>query len=130
MAEPVIIIALHHHNSKNKTKMLLIRTFFLSILLINTLNINNKDKSIFISPVKIPLLLSANFGELRNNHYHSGLDIKTEGVTGKEIVQPSRWFYIQNRCCPWRIRKSIIYQTFIRLFNSLWSPRQVYSRGR
>ncbi len=26
-----------------------------------------------ISPLKIPLLMSANFGELRPNHFHSGL---------------------------------------------------------
>ena len=40
----------------------------------------------FISPLKIPLSLSANFGELRPDHYHSGIDIKTEGATGKEVV--------------------------------------------
>jgi hypothetical protein len=45
-----------------------------------------KDRYIFISPVKIPQLLSANFGELRIDHFHSGLDIKTQGVTGKEVV--------------------------------------------
>ncbi len=44
------------------------------------------DKSLFISPVRIPLALSANFGELRIDHFHSGLDIKTQGVTGKEVV--------------------------------------------
>ena len=45
-----------------------------------------KDRSIFISPVRIPLALSANFGELRTDHFHSGLDFKTQGVTGKEVV--------------------------------------------
>ena len=45
-----------------------------------------KDRSIFISPVRIPLALSANFGELRTDHFHSGLDIKTQGVTGKEVI--------------------------------------------
>lgn len=40
----------------------------------------------FIAPLKIPLYLSGNFGELRTNHFHSGLDIKTEGVEGKEVV--------------------------------------------
>ena len=45
-----------------------------------------KSQVNFISPLKIPLSLSANFGELRENHYHSGLDIKTQGVTGKEVV--------------------------------------------
>ncbi|MCU0362429.1 MAG: M23 family metallopeptidase [Bacteroidales bacterium] len=44
------------------------------------------EKSIFISPVRIPVQLSANFGELRPDHYHSGLDLKTQGVTGKDIV--------------------------------------------
>lgn len=36
----------------------------------------------FDNPVKIPMLLSASFGELRNNHFHSGIDIKTQGITG------------------------------------------------
>lgn len=36
-------------------------------------------------PLNIPLLLSGNFGELRNNHFHSGLDFKTQGVVGKEV---------------------------------------------
>ena len=66
--------------------MLLIRLFFVILLLFNTLYENPKDRSIFISPVKIPLQLSANFGELRIDHFHSGLDIKTQGVTGKEVV--------------------------------------------
>lgn len=52
----------------------------------NTLNDVPKDKSTFISPLKIPEFLSSNFGELRIDHFHSGLDIKTQGVTGKEVV--------------------------------------------
>ena len=66
--------------------MLLIRFFIFSLLFYNTIDDIQKDKSIFISPVKIPQLLSANFGELRIDHFHSGLDIKTQGVTGKEVV--------------------------------------------
>lgn len=37
------------------------------------------------SPLDIPLSLSANFGELRNNHFHAGIDIKTGGVEGKPV---------------------------------------------
>jgi len=37
------------------------------------------------SPVDIPLYLSGTFGELRNNHFHSGLDIKTEGKVGLPV---------------------------------------------
>lgn len=66
--------------------MLLTRIAIISLLFFNTLLDNPKDKTLFISPLKIPLLLSANFGELRIDHFHSGLDIKTQGSTGKEIV--------------------------------------------
>jgi hypothetical protein len=33
----------------------------------------------YAEPVKIPILLSGSFAELRNNHFHSGIDIKTQG---------------------------------------------------
>ena len=36
-------------------------------------------------PVDIPIQLSATFGELRPNHLHAGLDIKTQGVEGKKV---------------------------------------------
>ena len=39
----------------------------------------------FISPFDFPLLLSGNFGELRANHFHGGVDFKTQGVVGKPI---------------------------------------------
>jgi murein DD-endopeptidase MepM/ murein hydrolase activator NlpD len=66
--------------------MILIQIFLLSLLLINTPGEEPKDRSIFISPVKIPLSLSSNFGELRMDHFHSGLDVRTQGVTGKEVL--------------------------------------------
>jgi hypothetical protein len=59
---------------------------FLSIsLIICALSDISTDRKAFVPPVRIPVLLSANFGELRLDHYHSGIDIKTQGVTGKEI---------------------------------------------
>ena len=66
--------------------MILFRIIIFSILFHSDLTDIPKDKSIFIPPLKIPELLSANFGELRIDHFHSGLDIKTQGVTGKEVV--------------------------------------------
>ncbi|MFA8436143.1 MAG: M23 family metallopeptidase [Marinifilaceae bacterium] len=38
----------------------------------------------FRSPVDFPITLSGNFGELRNNHFHSGIDIRTF-TTGKRV---------------------------------------------
>ncbi|MEG1839542.1 MAG: M23 family metallopeptidase, partial [Bacteroidaceae bacterium] len=40
---------------------------------------------IFVPPFDFPLYLSGNFGELRSNHFHGGIDFKTESVEGKPI---------------------------------------------
>ncbi|MFA6912982.1 MAG: M23 family metallopeptidase, partial [Proteiniphilum sp.] len=37
-------------------------------------------------PLTIPPAFSANFGELRSNHFHSGLDFKTEQTVNKPVV--------------------------------------------
>lgn len=39
----------------------------------------------FQSPLGIPLDLSGSFGELRSNHFHSGLDFKTTGKEGLPV---------------------------------------------
>ena len=44
-----------------------------------------KPANPFVSPFDFPLLLSGNFGELRANHFHGGVDFKTQGVVGKPI---------------------------------------------
>lgn len=36
-------------------------------------------------PLKIPMYLSGNFGEIRSDHFHSGIDIKTQGTTGHHV---------------------------------------------
>ena len=40
---------------------------------------------IFHAPLDIPMYLSGNFGEIRSTHFHTGIDIKTQQVTGKRI---------------------------------------------
>lgn len=36
-------------------------------------------------PIDIPMVLAANFGELRSNHFHTGIDFKTNRQTGYNI---------------------------------------------
>lgn len=43
-------------------------------------------------PLDIPLVLASNFGELRPNHFHMGLDFKTNGVTGLKLYSISDGF--------------------------------------
>ena len=36
-------------------------------------------------PLKTPITLSGTFGEIRSNHFHSGIDIKTGGIQGEAV---------------------------------------------
>ena len=47
------------------------------------------DRNYFRSPLDIPLSFSGHFGELRNNHFHSGMDIRTNGKTGLPVFAPA-----------------------------------------
>lgn len=40
---------------------------------------NTYPQGYFQNPIDLPLMLAGNFGECRMNHFHSGLDIKTNG---------------------------------------------------
>ncbi len=55
---------------------------FYSVILFAENTYPQKD---FISPIDYKITLSGNFGELRKNHFHSGIDIRTDGVIGKKI---------------------------------------------
>ncbi len=52
-------------------------------------------------PLDIPLYLSGNFGELRNNHFHAGIDFKTQGVEGKDIRSVADGYVSRISVSPW-----------------------------
>ena len=64
----------------NSKKISLIFLLF-SISLLSS----QKDQSKLISPLDIPLAISGTFGEIRSNHFHAGLDIKTGGKQGLKV---------------------------------------------
>lgn len=43
------------------------------------------DKASFIPPFDFPITFSGNFGEIRANHFHGGLDFRTGGTIGKPV---------------------------------------------
>ena len=63
------------------------RNIWLLLVLGGFLSTQAKDtvSTAFRSPFDFQMLLSANFGELRPNHFHNGIDIKTQGAVGKPI---------------------------------------------
>jgi len=61
------------------------KAFFLFFILsISGYSQNNYPQD-FISPLDIPLYLSGSFGELRSNHFHSGLDFRTNQKEGYNV---------------------------------------------
>ncbi len=46
---------------------------------------NLYPQNLFRNPLDIPMLLAGNFGECRPGHFHSGIDIKTEGREGYTV---------------------------------------------
>ena len=43
------------------------------------------NNEIFRRPLDIPVSLSGTFGELRDNHFHSGIDYRTQSTTGHRV---------------------------------------------
>ncbi|MCD8193123.1 MAG: M23 family metallopeptidase [Tannerellaceae bacterium] len=53
------------------------------------------------NPFDFPILLSGNFGELRSNHFHAGIDFKTQGVEGKPMRAVADGFISRISVSPW-----------------------------
>lgn len=70
--------------------------FVFSLLMLVTCSVIGqvvKDDSYFQSPVKHELRLAGTFGELRSNHFHAGLDIKSaKGTAGDPIYAAAAGF--------------------------------------
>lgn len=59
------------------------------------------QKDAFQNPFDFPILLSGNFGELRANHFHSGIDFKTQGVEGKPVRAVQDGYISRIGVSPW-----------------------------
>jgi len=57
-------------------------------------------KNYFQSPLEIPLNLSGNFGELRTNHFHAGIDIKTEQREGLNVLAAADGYVSRIKVAP------------------------------
>ena len=64
------------------------KNIILGFLLIFTLHITAQGTyptDVFRPPLDIPIILAGTFGELRSNHFHSGIDIKTQQREGLAV---------------------------------------------
>jgi len=87
-----------HHEINFEFMKILFRSFLLPVMVVSVLTglygqttSENSDLN-YRKPVDIPMNLSGNFGEFRNNHFHTGIDIRTivsgiaESFTPEEVV--------------------------------------------
>lgn len=61
----------------------------------------------FIPPLNIPLVLSGTFGELRGNHFHSGMDIKTQGKEGLVVLSIADGYVSRIKVSPYGFGNAI-----------------------
>ena len=59
------------------------------------------DAQTLRNPFDFPILLSGNFGELRSNHFHSGIDFKTQGAEGKTVYAVEDGYICRIVVSPW-----------------------------
>lgn len=77
------MVTLVKNSSDKMIKCFLSTLLFLSL---STLLAQEKyPQDYFESPLDIPLILSGTFGELRSNHFHAGIDIKTQRRQGLPV---------------------------------------------
>lgn len=102
--------------------------FLTSILFsINTAHAQAPKKFDLASPLDIPLILSGTFGELRSNHFHTGLDIKTKGVTGLKVRAIDDGFVSRISISPYGYGKAI-YITHANGYTSVYAHLREFSK--
>ncbi len=66
-------------------RQIFLRQIALTLFLFYLISTRVLGQDLFISPVDTPFQLSGTYGELRANHFHSGVDFRTDGVVGKSV---------------------------------------------
>ncbi len=55
----------------------------------------------FKHPLRIPVSLSGGFAEIRPNHFHSGIDLRTGGKTGQPVYAPADGYVSRINISAW-----------------------------
>lgn len=97
------------------------------LLIINVLTAQNESKyPQYPYPVKFPIYLSATFGELRNNAFHAGVDIKTGGEIGKKVYAVADGYVSRIGVSPWGYGNAV-YITHNDGFTSVYAHLEMFN---
>ncbi len=64
-------------------------------------------KDYFKSPMDLTIKLAGNFGELRPNHFHAGIDITTSGVENLPVRAAADGYVSRIKISPWGYGKAV-----------------------
>ena len=68
---------------------------------------NPYPQDYFRNPLEIPIILAGTFAELRSNHFHSGLDIKTQQQEGLKVFAAAQGYVSRIKISHWGYGKAI-----------------------
>ena len=92
------IFVFRMESSTHSTVKMMKRLFYTALLVFSAITHSYSQippevpRGYFDPPMSHKRVLAGGFAELRSNHFHSGVDFKTQFVTGKEIHAPADGF--------------------------------------
>ena len=97
------------------------------MLLFNFLHSQTESFPQYPNPGKIPVYLSATFAEIRTNAFHAGVDIRTQGVEGKEIFAVADGYVSRIGVSPYGYGK-VLYITHDDGFTSVYAHLSKFNK--
>ncbi len=97
---------------------------FLYAIIVNAQE--NYPKDAFRSPMDIPIILAGTFGELRSNHFHAGLDIKTQQREGLPVYAVAEGTIVRIKVSLWGYGK-VLYVAHPNGYTSVYAHLSKFS---
>lgn len=85
-------------------------------------------KGYFRSPLNIPIKLAGTFGELRSNHFHAGIDIKTKRTEGFNVYAAADGYVSRIKVSLWGYGK-VIYITHPNGYTTVYAHLKKFGKG-
>lgn len=90
-------------------------------------DVSSYPSNYFSNPLEIPLVLSGTFGELRTNHFHAGIDIKTNQKEGLNVIAAADGYVSRIKVSLWGYGK-VIYVTHPNGYTSVYAHLQKFNK--
>jgi hypothetical protein len=107
------------------------KNFFFGLMLILNVVVAAQSDSLYPAdyfklPMDIPVKISGNFGELRPNHFHAGLDFTTSGKEGYPVKAAADGYVSRIKISPWGYGK-VVYVTHPNGYVTVYAHLQKFS---